>query len=223
MASEPLTSSYRSAAGDVVALAVADLLATWRTFDLTDVLTVQRDLTQLLTELLDGYGAVLGSLTADWYENVRDEAGVPGTFNAQSITSFDTGRVESLAGYSTSPLSWENPDLERALASATGGLQKILIEDAGEDVIANSSRDPRSTGWKRVTSADACKFCVMLAGRGAVYSADTCRFASHDHCKCSAEPAFGEGISMSVVQFAASSRRQTEADKARVRAYLATL
>jgi len=63
----------------------------------------------------------------------------------------------------------------------------------------------------------------MLAGRGEVYAKDTVRFASHDDCGCAGAPAFGEGRPLEVHQYIASKRNQTEADRRRVREYLASM
>jgi hypothetical protein len=64
----------------------------------------------------------------------------------------------------------------------------------------------------------------MLVDRGNVYSADTARFAAHDHCDCTAEPAFiGGGGSfepVGPVPFMASKRNPTRADRQRVKDYL---
>lgn len=93
--------------------------------------------------------------------------------------------------------------------------------DGGRDVVAQSTAvDPRTVGWRRVGDGSSCRFCRMLIGRGEVYDASSATFASHDHCGCTAEPAFG-GQRVSVAQFAASKRRKTEADRARVREFLA--
>ena len=65
----------------------------------------------------------------------------------------------------------------------------------------------------------------MLAGRGAVYKADTARFASHTNCHCTAAPVFNgqDGEEASALQYVASKRRQTERDRERVRTYLAQM
>lgn len=63
--------------------------------------------------------------------------------------------------------------------------------EGGRDTIAATVRaDPSVRGFRRVTSGDACKFCTMLAGRGAVYSGATATFQAHDGCSCSAEPVY---------------------------------
>lgn len=61
----------------------------------------------------------------------------------------------------------------------------------GRDTITRSTDlDPRAVGWQRITSAGACKFCVGLAARGAVYKQSTVRFAAHTNCSCSASPSW---------------------------------
>lgn len=74
--------------------------------------------------------------------------------------------------------------------TARAAMRHVL--DGGRDTItATVTADPEVRGFRRVTSGSACDFCSMLAGRGAVYSARTARFESHDGCSCSAEPVYG--------------------------------
>lgn len=52
-------------------------------------------------------------------------------------------------------------------------------------------------GWRRVTAANPCYFCALLASRGSVYeSRETALFSDgdryHDHCRCHAVPLFKE-------------------------------
>jgi hypothetical protein len=63
--------------------------------------------------------------------------------------------------------------------------------NGGRELVREASlADARARGWARVTSGKACKFCSMLAGRGAVYSEETVDFQAHDGCHCQAEPAY---------------------------------
>lgn len=84
--------------------------------------------------------------------------------------------------------------LERATSiadanSARAAMRHVL--DGGRDTILETVKaDPRATRWQRVTSEKPCDFCDMLAGRGAVYKADTVDFLSHDGCACGAEPGY---------------------------------
>jgi len=63
--------------------------------------------------------------------------------------------------------------------------------NGGRETLTSSVRADRDArGWRRVTSGAACEFCSMLAGRGAVYGADSVDFHAHDGCSCSAEPVY---------------------------------
>lgn len=66
--------------------------------------------------------------------------------------------------------------------------------DAGRTAVFSAVRsDDRAIGWKRITDSDPCDWCLMLAGRGAVYkSAKTAGLLNkwHDGCACSVVPVF---------------------------------
>jgi hypothetical protein len=65
----------------------------------------------------------------------------------------------------------------------------------------------------------------MLSGKGAIFKQDTARFAAHENCHCSAQPVFDKqgGEEASVIQYIASKKRRTEADRKRLRDYLASM
>lgn len=72
---------------------------------------------------------------------------------------------------------------------ARAGSRHVL--NGGRETIREASlTDPRARGWRRVTSGNACKFCQMLVGRGAVYSEASVGFQAHDGDHCQVEPAY---------------------------------
>jgi hypothetical protein len=77
-----------------------------------------------------------------------------------------------------------------AFVTSSGAATRHVLDGGREAVLAGVRQDPAARGWQRVTSGRTCDFCDMLAGRGAVYSAESADFASHDHCACSAEPVY---------------------------------
>lgn len=110
--------------------------------------------------------------------------------------------------------------------AATAALSLVMraasrhVLDGGRSTVVDSTAGaPELAGWRRIGRAEACPFCRMLIGRGEVYSARNALFASHDRCKCAAEPAYG-GEPISVGQYTPSKRVQTEADKKRLREFL---
>ena len=102
-------------------------------------------------------------------------------------------------------------------AVKAAGARRVREADR-QTVMRSAAADPRATGWRRITHG-GCKFCNMLAGRGEVYTADTVRFASHDHCRCTAVPAYG-GPEVNVHQYTASKRKITEAERQQLKEYL---
>jgi hypothetical protein len=87
--------------------------------------------------------------------------------------------------------------MDAAAVRMVGSAQYLALE-GGRSVINRSvDADEMATGWSRVTDADPCAWCAMLASRGPVYkSAKTAgdprqggnRY--HDACACQAWPAF---------------------------------
>lgn len=79
-------------------------------------------------------------------------------------------------------------DIAEARSSAAG--MRHVLNGGRETLLQTVRADDRAVGWRRITGGKACEFCSMLAARGAVYSADTADFHSHDGCSCSAEPVY---------------------------------
>lgn len=104
------------------------------------------------------------------------------------------------------------------------GTQRVVSDQARETVIASSLADRQARGWKRLSSGGGdCAFCALLIGRGAVYRASSVKFGAHDHCDCVAAPVFADesvGQPISVNDYKPSGRSVTDADRARVRAWM---
>lgn len=88
-----------------------------------------------------------------------------------------------------------------ALAAGAEAAARLALS-AGRGVIEQTVRQDRlAVGWMRVTDANPCAFCAMLASRGPVYkSAAAAGFELdpvrgpvnryHDHCACQVIPVF---------------------------------
>jgi hypothetical protein len=211
----PTTLELRQGVDGITAEASRELAPVWGAglalYDLRALLN------ELLPGLIDEYGLAASAYAADWYDEYRVEQDVPGRFVARPQPVRDPG-VQQLVAWATKPLEQDVPDLSRARVQLDGGVQLRLSNVARETVAESSYDDPQAVGWQRV-GAGACAFCRMLIARGAVYSERSARFAAHDHCHCSAVPAFGGG-ELPVTPYVPNKRRVSDADRARVRAYL---
>ncbi|MGL4300284.1 MAG: hypothetical protein ACRCW4_14545 [Candidatus Neomicrothrix subdominans] len=89
----------------------------------------------------------------------------------------------------------------------TGASRRLALDGARRTTMATIESAPQIRGYRRVTGASPCKFCEMLAGRGAVYLTEArasttgatgrqrgsqpAGRAFHDHCSCTTEPVWG--------------------------------
>lgn len=183
----PTASDLRSGVESLATLAAADLRALWRQVDTAD--DARDALSDVLPALIATYGAAAATLTADWYDELREQAQAAGRFFAVVPDPGDEGAVE-LARWAVGPLYQAERDWATARSKLEGGLQRRIANRSRTVVTRSTSADPAARGWQRNIVGDTCKFCVMLAGRGAVYTEATSDFRTHDGCDCYATPAF---------------------------------
>ena len=211
MSTPPLSSALVG----LSAAALADLEALW----LLPPAQLEPALMDLLPGLVDTWGLAAASAAADWYDELRDTQGIPGRFSA-IVEPLDDLGAEALAGWGSEPLRLPEPDVLATRSRIEGGFQKRLVNAANDTVTYSAEADPQARGYMRRTRGGACRFCVMVASRGAVYTKRSSRFACHEHCFCESVPAWG-GRALPVHNFKPSDRPQTAADRARVRKWIA--
>ena len=184
-----------------------DLALLWAQLDVD---TVRDGLMDVLPALVGEYGDAAATLSAEWYDEYRDDRGVGGNYLAD-VEVPDLG-AEALAGWGTS-LAVKNWDT--ALSQITGGVVSRMMNASRTTITDNTFRDPKSAGWMR-TGVPECTWCAMLIGRGSVYrSRGTADFAAHDNCKCGAAPAWSPADVVAVRdQFVPSARRRSAESKA---------
>lgn len=164
-------------------LAERDLAKLWQ--QVTTAATAQQALNDILPALIETYGVAAAAMASDWYDDARLKAGVGGSFRAFPIELPDHGAYQ-LSGWALT----EAQSLTTARTLVAGGVQRRIANAARYTVARSSIADPRARGWKRVGDGSSCTFCSMLLGRGAVYTEVSAQFKSHDHCGCTAAPAF---------------------------------
>lgn len=174
----------------------------------------------LLAEVIQSYGEAAAAVTADWYDEMRADTGVSPGFSAVIPEPADPG--------ATALVNWAvgSATDEAALVSLIeGGLQRRITNYSRNVLTTSAVRDPKARGWMRIGTGE-CGFCAMLVSRGSVYTKATVQFASHDHCNCTAAPAWAPAQIQAVqAQFVPSARRRSEETKAadadRARAWIA--
>lgn len=216
MASTPAgraaSTAHRLAQGRVSARVVADVLGIWRSLD--PLRLSDPGWTGQVLATLDRHRAESAELAATYYRDFRRAevptaaAFTPRRAAAGTSTPWRNRALTSLRVTGTRTVArlilggW---DPARALDKAGPGVAKASSRHAlaaGREVVDTALRaDPAARGWLRVTDADPCWFCAMLASRGAVYLSQ--RSAStrggtdepyHDGCACQAEPVFRTAV-----------------------------
>jgi len=155
---------------DLSLLATADLNRLLISLEGSGPDRVRDTLLEVMPELMVPYITASGELSAVWYEDLR-EAAVGGSFTAVTAGDVAPERVDALVRWGVKPLYGQSDSTVLSLLG--GGLQRIIAGADRSTIAANAQKDVVSTSWARVARPGACKWCLMLAGRGDVYrSAD---------------------------------------------------
>lgn len=177
---------YRQANQSLVALAQNDLTDFWRAMNLSNPVLVRDELLRFFPDLLQAYGDTAAVLGADWYDLLRDVPVSARSFNAVIADPVPAAQAQQSARWAVGPLFDGDPD--SALSQLAGATQRLVLAPGRASFAGSARRDPVRTQWGRVPSgATTCKWCVMLASRGAVY-ADASKAGQmnefHDNCDC---------------------------------------
>jgi hypothetical protein len=183
---------HREAVQSLVTLAQRDLVRAWRAVETRSATTARDAVLEVIPALVDDYGNSAASIAADWYDELREVSGAPGSFTAPLAEPPPADQVEALARWGVGPMFSATPDADTALSLLSGGLQRLVVGADRGTIETSALADPARPVYTRVARSNACAFCKMLASRGAVYgSAERAgRGRSelsahyHDHCRC---------------------------------------
>jgi hypothetical protein len=180
------------AAQEALAATVAAAVArAWPQLDVANLDGSLPGFASLVAAITHRYGQGSAAIAALQYQAARRAAGIGSGFTVTPAAPATLEQVGAMVSWATQPLWDSAPALEQARRQLVAGAEKLVLDAGRRTIIDNVKRDPKAHGWARVTEAEPCYFCALLATRGAVYKHDTADFRSHDHCRCHAEPAFG--------------------------------
>lgn len=186
-------SAFRQNNQALVELARRDLTTFWAALNVQGSPILVRDaLLDFFPELIAAYGDAAALLAADFYDELRDVPPSATRFAATLAAPPDSAQATAAARWGLGPLFVADPDPVQALLNLSGVTQRLVLQSGRDTVSAASFRDPVRTGYARVpTGAQTCRFCVMLASRGAIY-ADAASAGEgnkyHGDCDCVPTP-----------------------------------
>lgn len=140
-------------------------------------------------ELLTAYGDTAALLGADWYDELRNVAPSATSFRAVMANPPPAEQAQAAARWALGPLFTGEPNPVQVLANLAGATQRLVLQSGRDTVWDSARRDPVRTAVARIpTGLVTCKFCTMLASRGAVYSSISAAGGEDNHyhndCDC---------------------------------------
>ncbi|MCX7542306.1 hypothetical protein OS128_05195 [Corynebacterium sp. P5848] len=167
--------------------------------DLLDVATgpvTPEQLGQLYQVVVDRYGSVAAHLAVEALEDARKTAGQIDLPDPVLSDPLPAAQIEGTYSWASATAASRDPeDIARKLAGPLGR----LIQQRARETIWDSTA-AAGTRYARLPGPKACAFCLMLASRGAVYTAETVLTTGmskrgrrgrrpegltyHDHCDC---------------------------------------
>jgi hypothetical protein len=193
-----LTDQHRRAQVALRTRTVAEVARLWPALDLAALDRTYPALLSSVAPLVARNRKTSADLSAGYLREHRKAAGVGGTWDLVLADTVDRERLEtalrvtSVVAAKRAVAAGQSTDLamRTALVQAAGSVSRLVL-DGGRDTVVETLRATGRVRYERVTGGSACGFCLMLAGRGAVYlTEDSGGFESHDHCGCTAAPVY---------------------------------
>lgn len=191
MATQAEAAAHGALVDDVATLAVAQLVTEWADLPTDAPATLGKPLGDLLTTLVGDFSLMTATLGAEWYEQLRDDAGIGGSYTAVLADVVPDEQIRSSASWAASGAFI---DEQKALRDAAAVLDRLVADRDRASIEVNVARDPAAPRYARYASANACAFCAMNALRGPVYrSEESAAGKYHAHCRCVAVPVWRPG------------------------------
>lgn len=155
--------------GAIRLLAIQAMLDAIEDADMSGHQKAARSLTQTFADIVNVFGEQAAMSAARYLELDRETAGVrlPTVVPAGALP---LEQIERSLNWSLRPL--DEGDSQRAERRMAGALQRMVEQPARETVW--DATVAAKTRYARIPRGDdPCPFCLMLASRGAVYTADT--------------------------------------------------
>lgn len=190
MATSQQVREFRLANQSLVLLAQRNLEDFWSSLNTQgNPFAVKAAVLEFFPKLVTAYGDAAALLGADWYDELRNVPPSAASFRAALAPTPPGEQSAGSARWALGPLFTDEPDPFATLTRLAGSTQRLVLQ-AGRDTVTRSARlDPVATGVARVPSGpETCRFCIMLASRGAVYATELAAGAEgntyHDDCDC---------------------------------------
>lgn len=187
MATAQELNTFKASQNAIVSLAGKDLLTFWGTLDTTDALATSAALQVFMPELLNQYGNVSALVALNFFEQARQTAKVKKPYRGVLSELVPKEAVQANTRWALGPLFGAS-DPNQAIDNLSLVMDKTVKANGRNTIETNVQRDPVQARFARVPSgAKTCKFCLMLASRGAIYHSEKSA-GDHYHGNCDCQP-----------------------------------
>jgi hypothetical protein len=124
-----------------------------------------------MVALVRQYGQAAATLGADFYEELRSEAGVSGGFTVPILEPAEPEQVRRSLGWATKDVGTEGEDRAATETKVEGAAQRLALQPERQTITDASEADPQAIGWARVSTDPngPCGWCATLISRGPAY------------------------------------------------------
>jgi hypothetical protein len=187
-----LAEDYRVEQARLSAEVTRGVLALWLATYEPGSPSVWRALVAGLTALVNRFRNRSSRQAVTYYLESRSAARAPGLFVPRMVLEPPPALIEATAqitgarsyGRSLTARMPETQAIQNSGVQIAGAMSRITLDAGRQTVMDAVEEDREAIGWIRITDADPCAFCAMLASRGPVFSEDTADFQAHAHCAC---------------------------------------
>lgn len=173
-----------------------DVLALWLATYEPRAPAVWRALIAALAAIVNRFRNESSRSAISYYMESRSAARVPGLFVPRPAPEPPRELIEATAqitgarayGRAAGRNLPEARAMQNSGVQVAGALARITLDAGRQTILSAVEEDREAIGWIRITDANPCAFCSMLASRGAVFSEDTVSFQAHAHCACIGAP-----------------------------------
>ena len=140
-----------------------------------------------VVKIVEGHALAAAKLAADFYDECRAAAGVPGVFQAVAQPAPAAEGIRAQVRYAARWLFGADPRPSKMVDFLAGEVDKKVKQAFRDTIAVSASLDPAEPRLRRET-AGTCKFCKMLAKRDwklAKKGKDLSQVNEyHPNCKC---------------------------------------
>lgn len=191
--------AFRAAQDFLMLMLLRDVLKVWGGLNLQDVRSSWPVLRIAIAALVrERFGLSVAQAQA-YYAEARRAAGIAGSFPAPSVPlpspELIQATLDSTGPYALLGRIKRSQPVPTAMQNTgvilSGAASRLVLNGARQVILQSVKDDSEAVGWMRVTAANPCSWCAMLASRGASYrSAASAGFKAHNLCRCTAQAVF---------------------------------